>query len=263
VAHQYDVVSAAALHSPTLGEALRKLGRYKRLVCPETVSIVIASGEARVQFIWELADSSPPDLLIDATFTGTLRLASHGTGRVIVPKRIELTRPRSNEAHLRHFMPCPIRFDAPSDLLVLEESALAEPFVTHNSDLLSMLVPGLEGELQRLGQGSMSEDVRAELSRSMAGGRPSVEKTAKALGLSSRTLQRRLEGEGATYQGLLDQVRRKSALELLSRTDIEAEEVAFLLGFEEMNSFSRAFHGWQGTTPKQWRAGERKPPSSH
>src|SRR3954468_13868306 len=79
VGHQYDVVSAAALHSPTLGEALQKLARYKRLVCPESVEILITDGEARVQFIWELADSKVPELLIDATFTGTLRLAAQGS----------------------------------------------------------------------------------------------------------------------------------------------------------------------------------------
>lgn len=261
---QYDVVSAAALCSPSLGEALQRLARYKRLVCPETVSIVLEGGEARVQFIWELAESQPPELLIDATFTSTLRLATHGTGRPITAKRIELTRARANEAALERYFGCPVRFDAPADLLVLDDAVLSEPFVTHNSDLLSMLVPGLEGELsKRSNERSLSDDVLAELQRSMAGGRPSVEKTAKALGMSSRTLQRRLEGEGQTYQGLLDQVRRKSALELLSRTEIEAEEVAFLLGFAEMNSFSRAFHGWLGTTPKQWRESERKPPARH
>jgi Arabinose-binding domain of AraC transcription regulator, N-term len=47
VPHQYDVVSMAALHAPTLGEALKKLARYKRLVCPEQVTIEIAQGEAR------------------------------------------------------------------------------------------------------------------------------------------------------------------------------------------------------------------------
>ncbi len=262
VTHQYDVVSAAALHSATLGEALRKLARYKRLVCPESVNIEIVAGEARLQFVWELAKSKPPELLIDATFTSTLRLAAHGTGRPTTPKRIELTRPRANEALIEQFVGCPVRFDAPANLLVFHEAALAEPFVTHNSDLFSILVPGLEGELERhASRRSLRDDVRAELQRSLAGARPSVERTAKALGMSARTLQRRLEAEGSTYQGLLDEVRRTAALALLLRTDIDVEEVAFLLGFEEMNSFSRAFQGWQHATPKQWRARERSSPT--
>jgi len=67
-----------------------------------------------------------------------------------------------------------------------------------------------------------------------------------------------LEGEGATYQGLLDQVRRDAARRLLSKTDADPEEVAFLLGCEEANSFARAFQAWEGATPKEWRVAGRK-----
>ena len=140
--HQYDVVSMAALHSPSLGDALTKLARYKRLVCPEQVVVEVAEGEARVQFIWELADSSPPRFLIDATFAGTLDLARSGTGKPIVPRRIELARGSADEAMLRHHFACAVRFDAPVDLLVFDEAALSEPFVTHNGDVLSMLLAG-------------------------------------------------------------------------------------------------------------------------
>ncbi|MGD0527155.1 MAG: AraC family transcriptional regulator [Polyangiaceae bacterium] len=49
-------------------------------------------------------------------------------------------------------------------------------------------------------------------------------------------------------------MRHRSARRLLANTDLDAGEVAFLLGFEELNSFTRAFHGWEGTTPLRWRA---------
>ena len=77
---------------------------------------------------------------------------------------------------------------------------------------------------------------------------------AKDLGLSSRTLQRRLRDLGTSHQALLDDVRRRSAKRLLAKTDLEQGEVAFLLGFEELNSFTRAFHGWEGTSPSRFRA---------
>jgi AraC-like DNA-binding protein len=93
------------------------------------------------------------------------------------------------------------------------------------------------------------DDVRLALSRSMSGERPSVDKIAKDLGMSGRTLQRKLESLGATYQGVLDEVRQKSARHLLSKTDIDPEEVAFLLGFEELNSFTRAFQVWEAGRP--------------
>lgn len=258
--HHYDVVSMAALHAPSLGEALNKVARYKRIVCPEEVVIEVDDGEARVQFVWQLADSEPPRFLIDATFASTLDLARRGTEQSIMARRIELTRRPGDQAVLERHFGCAVRFDAPVDRLVFDEAALSVPFVTHNSDVLSLLLAGLEGALQEQRPGrSLADDVRAALRRSMSGERPSVDKIAKQVGMSSRTLQRRLEGEGETYQGLLDEVRRDSARRLLAlalENDVEpldVEEVAFLLGFEEANSFNRAFQAWEGTTPKQWR----------
>jgi AraC-like DNA-binding protein len=70
-------------------------------------------------------------------------------------------------------------------------------------------------------------------------------------------MQRRLGELGTTYQELLDDVRRRSARRLLGHTDLEMGEIAFLLGFEEVNSFLRAFRGWEGTTPTKWRASAR------
>jgi len=78
--------------------------------------------------------------------------------------------------------------------------------------------------------------------------------------VSPRTLQRRLEELGTTYQNLLDDVRRDTSRRLLASTDLDASEVAFLLGFEELNSFTRAFHTWEGVTPSRWRKSERTRP---
>ncbi len=256
--HQYDVVFSAALHSATLGEALHKLARYKRLVCPEQVVIDVSGGEAKIRFEWLLAETSPPPLLIDATFSGTLALARRGTEQPVVPRRIELMRSARDEALFQQFFGCELRFGAPADLLVLDAVALAEPFVTYNSELQAVLVSGLEEQLSaRAQEHSLTEDVRAALRHNMSGERPTLDKIAKVLGMSSRTLQRRLEDAGATYQNLLDEVRRESARRLLTKTDMDAEEVAFLLGFEEYNSFTRAFQAWEGVTPKQWRGSAR------
>jgi AraC-like DNA-binding protein len=59
---------------------------------------------------------------------------------------------------------------------------------------------------------------------------------------------------GTSYQQLLDQVRRHLARRLLDATDLDTGEIAFLLGFEELNSFNRAFRQWEGETPTRWRS---------
>jgi AraC-like DNA-binding protein len=141
---------------------------------------------------------------------------------------------------------------------VFEDTALALPLVTHNAQLLALLVPGLETALKQNGSPrTLAEDVRAALGQNICGERPAVEKVAKALGMSPRTLQRRLGELGTSYQKLLDDVRRRTARRLLAKTDLVPAEVAFLLGFEELNSFSRAFRSWERTTPARWRATAR------
>lgn len=250
-----NVVSLAAMHSATLGEGLRKLARYKRLVCPERISIEVAEGEARLRFEWLLADGAPPTLLTDIIFAGITNLARRGTRTSLRPRRLEFMRPRANEAMLRRHFACEVRFEAPHDLLVLDESALALPMVHRNSQLLEVLLPGLERAIEQDERArTLADDVGLALSQKMCGERPAVAKVAKSLGMSARTMQRRLGDLGTTYQDVLDDVRRRSAHQLLANENLGIGEVAFLLGFEEVNSFTRAFHAWEGTTPARWRA---------
>ncbi|MFT3774408.1 MAG: AraC family transcriptional regulator [Minicystis sp.] len=256
--HKLDVATMTALHARSLGDALEKIAKYKRLVCPEEVSVEVAKKEARIHFDWVLGEGDPPRLLVDGTFASVLALARRGTEKEIKAVRIELARRRQDAGILARHFGCEIRFDAPVDLLVLPEAALAEPFVTHNADLLALLLPGLDAELDAQGsRRSLADDVRLALRRRMCGERPSVEKIAEELRVSPRTLQRRLGEAGTTYQRLLDEVRYEAARRLLARTDLDAGEVAFLLGFEELNSFTRAFQGWEGTTPVRYRAQAR------
>jgi AraC-like DNA-binding protein len=252
--HGYSVACVAALHARSVAEALRSLGRYKRITCPEQVEIEIARGEASLRFHWILAETAVPRLLVDSTFASFAALARRGTGTDLAPRRVELARRRSDARMLREHFGCEIRFGAPVDRLVFDESALAIPFVTHDAQALERLVPGLEAELAGHAKTrSFCDDVRVAIARHMGVDRPTVHTVARRLHMSSRTLQRRLEAEHTSYQEKLDEVRNTTARRLLATTDLEIVEVAFLLGFEEPNSFARAFRGWEGVTPLRWR----------
>jgi AraC-like DNA-binding protein len=254
-----NVVSLAAMHAPTLGEGLRKLARYKRLVCPERISIDVQGGEARLRFEWLLADGAPPPLLTDIVFAGITNLAQRGTQTLVRPRRLEFIRHRANEVMLRRHFGCALRFDAPHDVLVFDAKALALPMVHRNAQLLAVLLTGLERAVEQDERTrTLADDVRVALRERMCGDRPGVAKVAKGLGMSARTMQRRLGELGTTYQDVLDDVRQRTARQLLANTDLAVGEVAFLLGYEEVNSFTRAFHGWEGTTPAKWRARPRR-----
>lgn len=250
----FSVATTAALHAEDLREALVVMGRYKRLMCPETIEIEAAPGEASVRFHWILGPTEVPRLLVDGTFAGLVSLARVGTGTFVVPRRIELARPRADVALLEDLFRCPIVFDAPFDKLVVAEADLARPFVTRDADALAALVPDLEAALADRGRARTARaEVRMALARTMST-RPSIDKLARRLATSARTLQRRLGEEGTSYQRELDEVRRVMAARLLARTRVDPLEIAFLLGFEEPNSFARAFRGWEGKTPLRYRA---------
>jgi len=128
------------------------------------------------------------------------------------------------------------------------------PFVTHNADLLATVAPQLEAELtEQLARKSFTEQAKGILKQLLAGQRPGIEDLARELHLSTRTLQRRLTEKGITFQRLLDDARRELARHYLLHSSRELNETAYLLGYEDANSFFRAFHHWEGTTPGQWR----------
>lgn len=247
-----NVASLAAIRAPTFGEALARYARYKRITCPEEIAVSVVRGEARVTFEWLLAEEDPPSFLIDGILAGVLSLGRTGTGTNLTPRRIELTRRKRDVGLLRDWFGCEITFDAPADLIAFDEAALALPFVTHDPAWSESLLPGLGTIVSSRAKRTVADELRAALGRHL-GERPSVDKVAKTLGMSGRTLQRRLGEIGTTYQAVLDDVRRRSARRLLGETDLDSAAVAFLLGFEELNSFTRAFHAWEGTTPLRWR----------
>jgi len=243
----------AALQAPTLGDALRTLGRYKRLVCPEDVVVEIRDGEPSVRFDWILARGEVPALLVDAIFASHVALVARGTGGRVAPIRIELARKRRHAQVLRDHFRCPIAFGATHDRIVFAEGALATPFVTADRAAYDHLVPGLEAKLSA--KRSLIGDVRIAIARTISAGvRPSIAAIARRLETSARTLQRRLGDARTTFQAQLDDVRRVVARRLLAHTALPPIDIAFLLGFAEPNSFLRAFRAWERMTPLRWRA---------
>jgi AraC-like DNA-binding protein len=157
-----------------------------------------------------------------------------------------------------HFQ-CRVKFETRQNVLVFDKADVERPFVTHNPDLLAIVAPQLEAELtQKLAERSLGEQVKGILKRLLAGQRPELETVAGELRMSTRTLQRRLTAEGATFQQLMEDARRELARHYLLNSSLELNETAYLLGYEDANSFFRAFHYWEGTSPGEWRTSHAK-----
>ncbi len=251
---RYDPIAIAALYTRSFRDALQRLARYKQLTCPEEIHVVERGDECVVQFIWLLADQEEPSLLIDACFAWVVAIGRRGTGLPVNPKRIEFQRAemhrKMHEAHFR----CPVKFKAKHNVLVFSKADVDRPFLTHNADLLAMVAPQLEAELtQQLAQKTVGEQVKGILKKLLAGQRPALQDVARELRMSTRTLQRRLTDEDATFQQLMEDARRELAQHYLLHSSLELNQTAYLLGYEDANSFFRAFHNWEGTSPGEWR----------
>ncbi len=259
---QFDPASFAALHSANFGEALERLARYKRLTCPETIRIEPEGDVTRISFHWLWAQEFAPLALTDSAFANVHLLARSGTGKTIAPLRIELAHPRNDVQRYAEYFGCEIELGAHYDALVYSSAILNERFVTGNANLIAALLPGLEWQLNKHSSHSLESQVKAVIAELMRGEQPSMKAVARRLLLSPRTLQRRLTEAQTSYQSILESVRRDTACKLLSSTSMEPGEIAFYLGFEEVNSFQRAFCKWLGMTPTQWRAQESITPNT-
>ncbi|QTH45458.1 helix-turn-helix transcriptional regulator [Cohnella sp. LGH] len=131
---------------------------------------------------------------------------------------------------------------------------LDRPFVSYNAELLEMLTPALDRALdEHLRSRSLCEAVKQLQKRNLVGGRPDIRIVASELGMSDRTLQRRLRDEGTSFKHLLAQARHEQALSYLADPSLDIKEIAFLVGYEDQNSFYRAFRLWERDTPANWR----------
>jgi AraC-like DNA-binding protein len=250
----YDPIALAALSSVTFRDAIERAGRYKELTCPEEIRLVSRGAECRVQFHFPMTRHIVPVMLLDFCFTWLVGLGRLGTGGPLAPQRVEFARPASSRAAYEAQFRCRVEFDAETDALVFAVADLDRGFRTHNGELLAMLAPQLDAELARQRDGiGAAERAKGTIKRLLAGRRPELADVARELGVSRRTLQRRLTGEGVSYQQVLEQARRELASHYLLRSTLDLSETAYLLGYEDANSFFRAFHQWEGESPSRWR----------
>jgi AraC-like DNA-binding protein len=255
---RYQPTMIAAICSRSFRDALQRTGRYKQLTCPEEIRVQTTGDEAAVEFFYLQAEEVQPDVLVDLCLSWILSMGRRGTDGQVTPLRLELTRAVQNRELLETHFGCLVRFKAPRNALVFRNSDLDRPFITQNEELLKAIGAQLETELQeRSASADVGEQVKHTLKRSLAGKRPTLQQVASELCMSARTLQRRLTDAEMTFQQLVEDTRRELAQHYLRHSAVELNEAAFLLGYEDANSFFRAFHSWEGTSPGEWRTRNR------
>jgi len=255
---RFHPVGLAALSSDNFGSAMDRMARYKQLTCPEEILQKKDDEKWSIQFRWLLAEEVEPPVLIECAFAWVLSTARHGTGKRLSPLRVEFVQPRAHAKTIERHFGCPVVCGVPRNAIVFRASDAERPFVTRNAELLAMLAPQFEEELRQENEDdNFAERVRTAIQQQLTGRRPTIEDVADALHISTRTLQRRLQDQGSSFQRVLEEARHHLARHYLNNPILELNEAAYLLGYEDGNSFVRAFRTWEGIPPARWRERQR------
>ena len=243
----------AACYAADYRDGLARIQRFKRLTSCEQLRSDERDGEFSMFKEWPYVTEIEPLTSIEVSFGYAVALGRRGIGQPVTPIRVELTHAGPQSEARQTYFGCPIRYGAPCNVLVMKSSDLDRPFPGQNLELLDILTPALTAALSEpRAHIVVADQVKMVLRRRLPGGRPEVADVARDLGMSERTLQRRITEEGGSFRALLVQARRELSRELLSDPSIDLDEVACLLGYQDTSSFYRAFKDWEGLTPAQW-----------
>jgi AraC-like DNA-binding protein len=168
-------------------------------------------------------------------------------------------------AHLRsgansemaRFVGRTVEFGADRDEFALNADARELPLIHADHYLNNLLLKNCEAALAgRTGDVSqLRTRVENAISSVLPHGRVLVEDVARSLGMSKRTLARKLSDEGLNFTEILQQLRRDLAVRYLGDRKLHVSKIAWPLGFDEVSAFTHAFKRWTGRTPSQMRTG--------
>jgi len=252
---KYPPTVLATYHARDYRDALNRMVRYKRLCPPGRLRMSEEGGYCTMDIDWLDTEEPGPPILLGITLACLLEFGRRGTGQHVSAQSLELSDAMGNAEALEAYFGCRIRFGGERNRLTLHRRDLDLPFMSFNEEMLEILTPVLDQSLhERQPSLSVADRVKRIMKRSLAGGRPDIQPIARELGMSGRTLQRRLTDENTSFKRLLTEARHEQACEYLTDPSLDIKEIAFLLGYEDLNSFYRAFRQWEGDTPANWRS---------
>ena len=253
----WSIMGYIMMNCETIGDALKRVENYSGIVGNVISSRLDASAQSAVLTL----ESSLPAIAltrhcIEATLSSLVHIIEHIVKHPVPLTLVSMTHePPANLDDHRRIFRCPLRFSQPSNQLVFPASFLKTPIAYQNPALLEAFEQYASSLLTQIsGETSYSGKVMELLMKRLPDGVPSLEDAANAFALSVRSLQLRLEEEGATFRGLLRQARETMAQSYLKEKRCSITEIAYLVGFSEPSVFRRTFKQWTGMTPGEYRS---------
>ena len=249
------------MSSANLADAIATQNRFLRLLHDGLRFYVEVDG-AMSSVRMEVPAEEPP-ALIDLNLAVSLNLGRRITRRELPLSEVWITHPApANPQPYRDFFGTSVRFSAPFNALFGPTEEFQRPFPSHSETFKRRVTQHAEKLLAALPSLDFFEDrVCAQIEAELPDGNTNAAAVAEKLGVSARTLHRRLQQEGTSYQDLLDRVRFRLAVRYLGAGRTVAE-VAQLVGFAQASTFHRAFKSWTGETPAEYQEHHGSPSAS-
>lgn len=256
-AGSFAMLIHAVIGCRTLGQALDRSLRFYGLILDDIAgSLVRGPHEARL--VLEQRGAAPPRIFGQEV----LLMLLHGVACWLVGRRIPVLRAQFSYPEPRHsaeyrVMYCTeLEFCRPRTAIAFDAAHLNLPVVQTERSAKEFLRSAPESILVKYKNGSsLSARIRRRLRQMLPGRMPDFETLSRALNMTTATLRRRLQEEGASYRDIKDQLRRDVAIRYLSHSDRTVVDIALELGFSERSAFHRAFRKWTGASPGEFRRG--------
>jgi AraC-like DNA-binding protein len=253
----FHVVGFLSGHCHTLRQAIEMFTRYRKLLSDATPPELAEDGDTAVLTLYFVAGGSPRSNRLRAEFgvASITRTALLVLGVPQPPQLVEMPHPAPPyAAEVERVLGCPVRYDSDAIRLHFPRAWLDAARLHANPELMRLLEHQAERNLADLvTPRRLSARVRAAVLDGHDGTRPTMTAMARRLGLSERSLRRRLAEENLTYNEVVEQALAEAARRMLEDPAVTIQEVADRLGFSEASAFHRAFKRWTGQTPRQFR----------
>lgn len=245
-----------AANSPSLRAAI---GNYIRYLATTTEGYRARLEEdgRLARLLVEPADPQAPPggQCTEFALAATMNACRFVTGRRLTPRAVLMRHPRRAGAEaFRKYFGIPVRFAADSYAIVLDRAQLALPCSSADPRLFRIVKAHCDALLK---QSRQAEDFRDEVAHLVGSllptGTATTAHVAQRLGLSERSLSRRLAGEGTSFRAIVQQQRQRLALRYLDDPQVRPTQIAYLLGYAEPSAFSHAFRRWTGESPAAYR----------
>ena len=247
-------VGFAVREAPNVHAAIENLNRFLPVHNQAARTTLVVEGDfVRWSFDVMLRDAPALDQQFDLVAGIGISLLQHLAGHDWAPLSVHLKRAEPVDTRpYRQIFHSPITFNADFTGLVFHKKVLSQPVANADQQLFRILHQYLL-QLEAKAPTDFGSLVRETVALSLQDGDSSIDTVAGRLGLSERTLQRRLQAVGLNYKDILVDVRRSVAQQYLRDTGVSLTRIATILGYSDLAAFSRSFHREFGVSPRNWR----------